>query len=202
MTKITQLSQLDLNGDYSYADYLTWQFDETVELIKGKIFAMSPAPNVQHQRISIRLSSRLYHFFEGQECQVFAAPFDVRLYDRRKSLLANQEIHTVVQPDLCVVCDKTKLDEQGCNGAPDWIIEILSKGNAKKEVTLKHRLYQDSGVKEYWLIFPYEEVVQQFFLDGQTETYQLVKNYAADELAVPQLFPDLAIDLAALFAEA
>ncbi|MDD5274872.1 MAG: Uma2 family endonuclease [Methylovulum sp.] len=202
MTKITQLSQLDLNGDYSYADYLTWQFDETVELIKGKIFPMSPAPNLRHQRISRKLSSAIDIFLTGKSCELFAAPFDVRLYDRRKSLLANQEIHTVVQPDLCVVCDKTKLDEQGCNGAPDWIIEILSKGNTKKEVTLKHRLYQDSGVMEYWLIFPYEEVVQQFFLDGQTETYQLVKNYAGDELAVPQLFPDLAIDLAALFAEA
>lgn len=157
MTRITQLSQLDLTADYSYADYLTWQLNEAVELIKGKIQLMSPAPNVKHQRLSIYLSSRLFYFFDNRGCQVFSAPFDVRLFDRTRSLLANKEITTVVQPDICVICDNGKLDEQGCNGAPDWIIEILSKGNSKKEVKIKHALYAESGVKEYWLVYPYEE---------------------------------------------
>jgi len=201
MTKITHLSQLDLNGTYSYADYLNWRLDEAIELIKGKIQLMSPAPNVQHQRISIRLSSRLYPFFEDKNCQVFAAPFDVRLYDRKKSILANTDIYTVVQPDLCVICDKAKLDSQGCNGAPDWIIEILSKGNAKRDVNIKHALYQESGVGEYWLIYPYEEVVQQFILNEQTAVYQLLNSYSGDDQAIPQLFPDLAIDLPKLFEE-
>jgi len=175
MTKITQLSQLDLTASYSYADYLTWQLNETVELIKGKIQLMSPAPNVKHQRLSIYLSSRLFYYFENKACQVFSAPFDVRLYDRTKSLLVNKEITTVVQPDICVICDNSKLDEQGCNGAPDWIIEILSKGNSKKEVKIKHALYAESGVKEYWLVFPYEEVVQQFVLNDENNSYQLVR---------------------------
>ena len=198
---VTQLSDLDLTADYSYADYLTWQFSETVELIKGKIQLMCPAPNVKHQRISWQLGGSLFNYFKNKDCQAFAAPFDVRLYDRRKSLLANKDVATVVQPDICVICDKTKLDEQGCNGAPDWIIEILSKGNSKKEVKTKHALYAESGVKEYWLVFPYEEVIQQYVLNDETEQYQLMNNYAGDDQAGSFLFPDLAIDLTQLFNE-
>ena len=149
MPIITQLSQLDLNKTYSYADYLTWRFDETVELIKGKIMLMSPAPSVRHQRISMNLSGSLFNFFKRKQCQVFAAPLDVRLYDRKKSILASQDIHTVVQPDLCVICNPEILDEQGCNGAPDWIIEILSKGNSKREMQIKYQLYAESGVQEF-----------------------------------------------------
>lgn len=104
-----------------------------------------------------------------------------------------------MQPDICVICDSGKLDEQGCNGAPDWIIEILSKGNSKKEVKIKHALYAESGVKEYWLVFPYEEVVQQFVLNDENNSYQLVNSYADDDVAMPHLFPDLVIDLSVLF---
>ncbi len=201
MPTITKLSQLDLKGSYSYADYLTWHLNETVELIKGNVQLMSPAPNVKHQRISWRFSGRLFNYFENKTCSAFAAPFDVRLYNRNQSLLANREITTVVQPDICVICDPDKLDEQGCNGAPDWIIEILSKGNSKKEVKTKHALYAESGVKEYWLVFPYEQVINQFVLNGQTDQYQLTNSYAGDDIAVPYIFPDLAIDLEALFKE-
>jgi Uma2 family endonuclease len=199
MAKITELSQLDLTASYSYAYYLTWQLSEAVELIKGKILLMSPAPNVKHQKLSIFLASRLFNYFENKACQVFSAPFDVRLYDRNKSLLANKEITTVVQPDICVICDSSKLDEQGCNGAPDWIIEILSKGNSQKEVKIKHALYAESGVKEYWLVFPYEEVINQFVLNEESRQYQLSNSYAGDDVAASHLFPDLKIDLAALF---
>ncbi len=199
MADITELSQLDLNQTYSYADYLTWRLKDAVELIKGKIMLMSPAPNVGHQRISADINGMLYNYFKHRPCQFFAAPFDVRLYDRTKSILANKDITTVVQPDICVICDKDKLDEQGCNGAPDWIIEILSKGNSKKEVKTKHALYAESGVIEYWLIYPYEEVIQQFVLNDETAQYQLHNSYAGDDVAVPYLFPDLVIDLPTLF---
>ncbi|TAN51951.1 MAG: Uma2 family endonuclease [Methylococcaceae bacterium] len=201
MTNITQLSQLDLNASYSYADYLTWRFDETVELIKGKIVLMSPAPNVKHQDISMNLSHGLKGFFRHKPCRVYAAPFDVRLYNRKKSILANRDIHTVVQPDLCVICNTGILDEQGCNGAPDWVIEILSKGNSKRETQDKYQLYQDSGVKEYWLVFPYEQSVHQFVLNELTEKYELIAMLAAEDRASPALFPDLVIDLAEVFAE-
>lgn len=201
MANITQLSQLDLTASYSYADYLTWRLSEAVELIKGRIQLMSPAPNVKHQRLSIYLSSQLFYFFQEKTCQVFSAPFDVRLYDRSKSLLVNKDITTVVQPDICVICDQEKLDEQGCNGAPDWIIEILSKGTAKKDIKDKHALYAESGVTEYWLIYPYEEVIHQFVLNDETGQYHLHGSYAGDDVAIPYLFPDLAVDLPTLFKD-
>lgn len=169
--KITQLSQLDSEATYSYADYLTWQLDKAVELIRGKVMLMSPAPNVKHQSIVTNLGGVLYQFFYKKPCKLFYAPFDVRLYDQHKSIKADQDIYTVVQPDLSVICDPEKLTEQGCLGAPDWIIEILSPGNSKKEMQIKYALYQESGVKEYWMVYPYEKAVHQFMLDVETEKY-------------------------------
>jgi len=201
MAKITELSQLDLDGTYSYADYLTWQLAETVELIKGKIMAMSPAPNLKHQNAITNLGGWLYQYFHKRPCKLFYAPFDVKLYNSQKSKLSDQDVFSVVQPDLCVICDKDKLTEQGCNGAPDWIIEILSPGNSKKEMRLKYDLYQENGVTEYWLVYPYEQAVYQFVLDQTTEKYQLFAMVAGDELATPFLFPELHIDLADVFAE-
>ena len=198
MAKIARLSQLDLNETYSYADYLTWQFNETVELIKGKIMLMSPAPNVKHQRVSMNFSGSLFNFFKRKKCQVFAAPFDVRLYDRKKSILANEDIHTVVQPDLCIICNPDILDAQGCNGAPDWIIEILSKGNSKREIQIKYELYQESGVQEYWIVYPNDQAINQFVLD-ESGRYQLKQMYTDDDMATPHLFPELAIDLTEVF---
>jgi Uma2 family endonuclease len=201
MAKITELSQLDLNGTYSYADYLTWQLEENVELIKGKIMAMSPAPNLKHQNAITNLGGSLYQYFHKRPCKLFYAPFDVKLYNSQKSKLSDQDVFSVVQPDLCVICDKDKLTEQGCNGSPDWIIEILSPGNSKKEMRLKYDLYQENGVTEYWLVYPYEQAVYQFVLDQATEKYQLFAMAAGDELATPFLFPELHIDLADVFAE-
>lgn len=200
MATITHLSQLDMNGTYSYADYLTWQLEESVELIKGKIMAMSPAPSRKHQTVITNLGGKLYQFFHKKPCKLFYAPFDVKLYDRRKSLLNDQEAFSVVQPDLCVICDQDKLTEQGCDGAPDWIIEVLSPGNSRKEVRLKFDLYEESGVGEYWLVFPYEQIVQEFLLDEHGK-YQLRALYPGDEIATPYLFPDLQIDLNDVFAE-
>jgi len=201
MTTITQLSQLDLNGTYSYADYLTWQLEETVELIRGKIMLMSPAPNVKHQQISRNLLLKVGNYLNKNPCQIFQAPFDVSLYNRRKSILASQEIYSVVQPDLCVICDTEKLTIQGCSGAPDWIIEILSTGNTKKEMRLKYDLYQENGVTEYWLVYPYEQALYQFVLNAQTDSYQLFAMHAGDDIAIPYLFPELSIDLTDIFAE-
>ncbi|MGH8476689.1 MAG: Uma2 family endonuclease [Methylococcales bacterium] len=198
MPRITELSQLDLNQTYTYADYLTWHFDEAVELIKGKIMLMSPAPNVRHQDISTRMTALLHNFFKRKQCRVYAAPFDVRLYDRKKSILANQDIHTVVQPDLCVICDTAKLDTQGCNGAPEWIIEILSQGNSKKDMQIKYDLYAESGVGEYWLVYPYEEAIYQFILD-ENGAYRLKAMYPNSGTAVSHLFPDLSIELTEVF---
>lgn len=201
MTSITQFSQLDLNKSYSYADYLTWKFNERVEIIKGKVMLMAPAPNLKHQDISMSLSRQLSTFFYRKQCRVYAAPFDVKLYDSKKQHLDDDKAYTVVQPDLCVICDKNKLTIQGCDGAPDWIIEIVSKGNAKKDLLLKYELYQENGVGEYWLVYPYEEAIHQFILNPETQCYQLHQIYAQDGFISPCLFPELQIDLAEVFAE-
>ncbi|CCE25286.1 Uma2 family endonuclease [Methylotuvimicrobium alcaliphilum] len=198
MPKITELSQLDPEQTYSYADYLTWHIKETIELIKGKVMLMSPAPNVLHQRIERKLLVGIDLHLKNKRCEIFPAPFDVRLYDRKQSVLSNQEIFTVVQPDLCVICNPDILDKQGCNGAPDWIIEILSPGNSKREMQIKYQLYQECGVQEYWLVYPEQQAIHQFVLDAEGQ-YQL-KAMFADESASSYLFPDLSIDLTDLFA--
>ena len=143
---ITSLDQLDLNKKYTYADYMSWQFQERVELIKGRIFKMAPAPNRKHQEISGNLVHFISTFLWKKKCKFYHAPFDVRLIKEGND--------TVVQPDICVVCDLSKLDKQGCNGAPDLVVEILSSGNNRKELKEKFLLYEINGVQEYWLINP------------------------------------------------
>jgi Uma2 family endonuclease len=196
---ITSLSQLDLNGTYSYADYLKWQFEERLELIRGKILKMSPGPNLKHQDISRELCRGFSVFFQRtQPCRFFNAPFDVRLYDRKKSLKANKDIYTVVQPDILVVCDTKKLDEKGCLGAPDLIIEILSLGNSKREMKIKYELYEEAGVREYWLVYPYEESVTKFILN-EKEKFEYAGQYANDDIISASIFPELSIDLTEIF---
>jgi len=117
MQLITNLEQLDLNGFYSYADYLRWQFSERVELIKGRIFRMSPAPNRKHQAISIKLSVYFFQALQQQTdklCKVYTAPFDVRLVKNSQGM-SDKEVYTVVQPDLYVICDRSKLDERAAS---------------------------------------------------------------------------------------
>jgi Uma2 family endonuclease len=197
---IHNLSELDLNATYSYADYLLWWFEQRVELIKGQIFQMSPAPNRKHQKISVSLLIELGTFFKNKPCQLFSAPFDVRLLDKAKSSKKNEEIYTVVQPDLSVICDETKLDDKGCIGAPDLIVEILSPGNSKKDLKIKYQLYEEAGVKEYWIVFPSEMVLQQFVLN-EIGQYELKSSYAEDEKFHAFIFPDLVIDLAEVFKD-
>ncbi len=162
--EILHLDQLDRNKAYSYADYLLWKFKERVELLKGMVTEMS-APSTQHQKISGNLFAAIKWHVRKSPCQVFSAPFDVRLPIVSKKKKGD----TVVQPDICVVCDASKLDERGCNGAPDLIVEILSPGNSKREIQDKYDIYQESSVGEYWIIFPSEQVLQRYLLgpDGQ-----------------------------------
>lgn len=197
MAVITSLSQLDPEGNYSYADYLKWQFQERVELFRGKIMKMSPAPSIKHQSVSINLSGLFFIHFRHEDCRLYAAPVDVRLYNRKKSIKANKDIFTVVQPDLCVVCDSVKLEDgQSCNGAPDLVVEILSPGNTKKEMKDKFALYQEAAVREYWLVHPLDESVQIFVLD---EAERYIGLPPATEVARSAIFPELSVDLAEVF---
>ena len=153
--KVLAFEDLDESVTYSYAHYLTWLFDERVELIRGKIFKMSPAPSRFHQEVSIHISSFLFKFLENKPCKVYAAPFDVRFPKESK---ADKEIYTVLQPDICVICDRAKLDDRGCIGAPDIVVEILSPGNNKTELLHKYSIYEEFGVKEYWVVSPAEKL--------------------------------------------
>jgi Uma2 family endonuclease len=186
---------LDLSKEYTYADYLTWQFSERVELIKGKIFKMSPAPLRSHQQISFALALQIGNYLMGKSFDAYTAPFDVRLVNKRKSTPDGQ-ITSVVQPDICVICDKGKLDERGCVGAPDWIIEILSPGNNRKEMKDKYRLYEENGVKEYWVVYP--EYVQVEVFDLINDRFVLRSHYINEDVPV-KIFDDFSIDATGVF---
>ncbi|PRY88911.1 Uma2 family endonuclease [Mongoliibacter ruber] len=149
-------------GRYTYADYLNWEIDHMVELIKGEVFRQAAAaPRRIHQELVLKIGSQLGNLLKGKTCKVYVAPFDVRLPVESKK---HKDINTVVQPDICVVCDPEKLDELGCVGAPDLIMEILSPSNNKKELQNKYEVYEESGVKEYWIIHPYEKTLLVYTL--------------------------------------
>ncbi len=137
------LPQTKIDEKYSYADYLCWDDQERWELINGDVWDMSPAPSRLHQEISIRLSSLLYQYFKEKDCSVYAAPFDVRLPEQDKA--EDHAVTTVVQPDISVICDRKKLDERGCVGAPDLVIEILSPATAAKDLKVKRVLHGVRG---------------------------------------------------------
>lgn len=190
MPPITDISQLDLNKRYTYADYLTWQFSEWVELLRGRVRLMSPAPKRMHQKVSGQLFGTIFQHLRGRRCEVYHAPFDVRL--TRSTPNGDAAVETVVQPDICVVCDPQKLDERGCLGAPDWIIEIVSPGNAAHDTKAKFDLYEEAGVREYWIVFPGEKSVAVYLLqaDGQ---YQLQGEYYQPGLIPSATLPEVAV---------
>lgn len=162
---MNSIDDLDLSKTYTYADYLLWKFEDRLELIKGKIFKMSPAPGVNHLRITVNMVRPLANFLLEKSCELFIAPFDVRLV---RSETNDKAVTTVVQPDLGVICDQTKLaDNQSCLGAPDIVVEILSPGNNKKEVKIKYDLYEEFGVKEYWVVYPVERTVVRYILNKE-----------------------------------
>ena len=155
---------LDLNKRYTYADYLTWLDGKTRELIHGFIKMMSPAPRLRHAMVSKNIYRHLDFVVRKNKgkCEVFYAPFDVRFPKQGET--ADDKIDTVVQPDICVICDLSKIDKRGCCGAPDMIVEILSPSTLKKDITEKFALYEEFGVKEYWVVLPESEAITVFLL--------------------------------------
>ncbi len=189
--EITSLNQLDLvNGIYSYADYLVWKIKERVELLKGKILEMS-APSPIHQEISGNLQGALFVFLKNSKCKLYTAPFDVRFPQKGES-----QVYTVVQPDLCVVCDFEKIDNKGCVGVPDLVVEILSPGNSKKQMKSKFTLYQEEGVREYWIVDPERELVFVYVADNKKFKPTIP---IADDYVYSTIFPDFKIHTSDLF---
>ena len=189
------LADLDINKTYTYADYLKWDFKERVELIMGKLFKMSPAPSSRHQKISMSFSRQLANFLDEKPCDVYAAPFDVRI--PRKSA-DDRDIITVVQPDLCVICDKSKVDQKGCLGAPDIVVEILSPSNNSVELNNKFDLYESVGVKEYWIVSPQDNTfLVNTLINGKYVPSRLMTSGSYES----SVLVGFSLDLSKLFAE-
>ena len=181
---------------FTYADYLTWDEDERIELIDGEAVMMAP-PSSRHQRIVMGLSGQLYAYLRGKSCEVFPAPFAVRLFEQDGD--SPEDVGTMVEPDISVIRDKSKVDEHGCKGAPDLVIEVLSPSTARHDRFTKFNLYQQAGVREYWIVDPDSKDVQAFVLEGGR---YFVKGYgtAEDKMKV-NVLEDCVIDLSAVFSE-
>ena len=195
MTPITHFSQLDLSKTYTYADYLTWKFDEFVELIKGRVVRPMAGAGRRHQTVSRRLAYRIEDFLLDKQCEMFNAPFDVRLTSSTGN--GDAQIRSVVQPDIFVVCDQAKLDERGCLGAPDWVIEIVSPGNTAHDTRTKFGLYEENGVREYWIVYPGQQTIEAYVLEN--ERYELAAEYAQPGPMPVATLPGLMLEWSQIF---
>lgn len=187
------IPKLNLKQMYSYADYLNWDEGERWEIIDGSPY-MHATPSRMHQEISGELFRQISNHLLGKTCKVYSAPFCVRL-DEEKS---DYKIRNVFEPDITVVCDKSKLDDKGCKGTPDMIIEILSPSTGKNDKILKFNKYEKAGVKEYWIAEPDTKILNVFILQDDG-TYGKLKVYSDEDKVNVSLFPDLEIDLNLVF---
>ena len=188
---------LDLNKRYTYADYLTWMDEVRRELIEGFV-KLLPAPRSVHAAVSSNITWHLENVVRNNKgkCKVRHAPFDVRFPKNGET--ANDKIYTVVQPDVCVICDLSKIDEEGCCGAPDLIVEVLSPSTAKRDLNDKFFLYENAGVSEYWIVHPKEKSIHVFLLNDHGK-YDDGIVYERVEKVPVHLFDNYLIDLDDIF---
>ncbi|MBT3273749.1 MAG: Uma2 family endonuclease [Spirochaetales bacterium] len=180
-----------IDDHYTYADYKTWPEDERWELIDGVAWNMSPAPTRKHQGIITNIIRELSNYLKDKNCNIYGAPFDVRLPDGFKNDAA---VNTVVQPDITVFCDKKRLDDRGAVGAPDLVVEVLSPSTAAKDLREKFSLYENVGVKEYWIVDPSNETLTVYVLDKNGK-YPVGKVYAGEDRVKVNIFEDLEIKM-------
>ena len=170
--------------NFTYNDYLNWPQDVRAEIISGVAYMMGQ-PSTSHQRVSMRLSQLYANFLKGKTCEVFAAPFGVRLFPKE-----DKTDDTVVEPDIVVVCDSSKIDERGCNGAPDLVIEILSPSSRRKDRSLKRELYQKAKVREYWIVSPDDsEIEVHIFENNSIKYYGKNEPETPDDSRLPEIVP-------------
>lgn len=181
---------------YTYADYLTWDEKDRIEIIDGKPI-MQATPSRKHQQISFEICRQLGNYLEGKTCKAYAAPFTVRLFEEDGE--RPEDVTEVFEPDIAVICDKNKLDEKGCKGAPDLIIEILSPSTARYDQFIKLGKYQQAGVKEYWIVSPGEQTVQALQLKGGV--FQVVDVYTPPAIVPVSVLNSCYIDLSKVFTE-
>jgi Uma2 family endonuclease len=177
-----------MGNGFTYQDYQKWPDDERWELISGEAFAMTPAPTTTHQRISLILGAQFAQFFRGKQCDPFLAPTDV-VFDE----------HNVVQPDLLVVCDRSKITERNIQGAPDLIVEIISPSTAVKDKREKRALYERFGVREYLIVYPTEELVERLVLSNGS--YGRSDVFGWEEVLPLAIFPELSLNLWEVFGK-
>lgn len=180
---------------FTYKDYLTWNDDERWELINGVAYNMAPAPSVNHQRVSMELGRQLANFLFDNPCEVFSASLDVRLPEPNEK---DEDTKNVVQPDIVVVCDSSKLDEKGCKGAPDLIIEIVSPSSASIDNIKKLNLYEKNGVKEYWIVHPIYKIITIYKI-MENGLYGKPEIYSEKNKIEVELLKGLTIDLSPVF---
>lgn len=185
------------NRRYTFADALTWDESERVEIINGEAFMMAP-PSRVHQEISVAITAQLYNYLEGKQCKVYPAPFGVRLFEQGGD--SPENVDTMVEPDISVVCDSSKLDSHGCKGAPDLIIEILSPSTQRHDRLVKLGLYQRAGVREYWTVNPEDKTVQVMLRDD-SGILQLHEVYGRDGVAKVNVLNGCFIELVRVFPE-
>jgi Uma2 family endonuclease len=185
---------IDYDKVYTYGDYLKLEIEEMVEIIRGKIFRMSPAPKVKHQAISMNITAIIYNKLKGQYCKVFHAPIDVVLpIENRK----RTKSRTVVQPDICVICDPNIIEENAIFGTPDFVIEIIAGKDVKRDTQYKYSVYEEAGVGEYWIVFGEMRFVEVFILvNGK---YQRLNTFSEDDVIPVKTLPGLTISIDEVF---
>lgn len=182
---------------YTFADCLTWEENERIEIINGEAVMMAP-PSSVHQEIAAELTRQFGNYLEGKRCKVYPAPFGVRLFERNGE--APEDVDTMVEPDLSVVCDRSKIDKHGCKGAPDLVVEILSPSSLRHDRFVKLGLYQQAGVREYWIVDPEYKSVQVFTLDGGG-ALRIAEEYGRGDVARVNVLDGCFIDLGKVFSE-
>ncbi len=187
-------ADLDLQRSYTYEDYYSWPFEERTELIKGRVFAKGPSPGPVHNQVRGYIGYELGTFLKGKKAEVYYAPFDVRFPDNSKE---DKDIITVLQPDICVVCDISKLDYRGCIGAPDIVVEILSPGNNSKVLKNKYEVYEESGVKEYWVVSLQDETFIVYTLTNGR--YYASRLMVAGDIITSSVLDGFSLDFTQLF---
>lgn len=182
---------------YTFADCLSQEEGERMEIIHGEAFMIDP-PSSRHQEISGELFRQLANFLEGKKCKVYHAPFGVRLFAKDGD--TPESVDTMVEPDLSVICDRSKIDEYGCKGAPDFIIEILSPSSRRHDRLVKLNLYQQAGVREYWIVDPENRAVQVFLRDD-SGFFRIHEDYGREDTAKVDVLEGCFVELCRVFPE-
>ena len=193
--RIEEVEEPDHSLTYTYANYSQWKFLERLELLRGRIFRLA-SPSIKHQRICLKLAAHLYTFLRGKTCQVIIPPYDIRLPVKNRK--KDDEVTTVVQPDLSVFCDPLKVEDRAAIGAPDLLVEVLSPGNTRYDLHDKYEIYQEAAVKEYWIVDPVKASVQVSLL-AEEGRFGPAEVRTGDQLLQPQSLPGFSIAVKDLF---